>query len=88
MVPALLMIVSFGAFMAALFFRTQGSILPTILAHLSLNVTLGAGGAALSSAVLWWTTGLAYAVIAWVLLPAIQRERSSSAAAAVGTVST
>ena len=45
------------------------AILPTILAHLSLNVTLGVGGAALSSDVLWWTTAVAYALITWVVFP-------------------
>ena len=77
MVPALLTIVSFGVFMGSLFYRTQGSILPTILAHLSLNVTLGVGGAALSSGVLWWTTAVAYALLTWAVFPrTAERERS------------
>jgi hypothetical protein len=67
-VPALLSILTFGTFMAGLFYRTQGSIVPTILAHVSLNATLGLGGASLSSPVLWWSITLLFAVASWALL--------------------
>lgn len=66
-VPALLTIVSFGLFMASLFHRTGGSVIPTILAHLSLNISLSLGGASLSSPVLWWTIAPIYAVLAYFL---------------------
>jgi uncharacterized protein len=68
MVPALLTIVLFGVFMASLFYLADGSILPTILAHLSLNVALSVGGAPLSSRVLWWTVAVAYAALSWMLM--------------------
>jgi hypothetical protein len=41
--------------MAALFYATSGSVIPTILAHLFWNITLGLGGVQLSSAIFWWT---------------------------------
>jgi len=62
--PALLTIAAFGVFMGALYYLGSGSILPTILAHLSLNIVLAIGGAALSSPVLWWTSAIAYSAIA------------------------
>jgi membrane protease YdiL (CAAX protease family) len=66
LVPALLTIMAFGFFMAALFFATQGSVIPTILAHLSLNITLGVGGVQLSSAVFWWVLAGTFLLIgAW-----------------------
>src|SRR5262245_33082804 len=51
----LLAVVFFGVFLAFLFERTAGSVLPTILAHLSLNITLGIRGASPSSRAFWWT---------------------------------
>lgn len=51
----LLTIVFFGVFLAFLFEQTSGSVLPTILAHLSLNVTLALGGASFASRAFWWT---------------------------------
>jgi membrane protease YdiL (CAAX protease family) len=53
-VPSLLFVVMFGVFLAFLFNRTGQSIIATILAHLSLNITLGAGGVLLSSLVFSW----------------------------------
>ena len=68
MVPALLTILSFGLFMAGLFFATNGSVVPTILAHLSWNITLGIGGVNLSSAIFWWTlAGVFIVIAAWCL---------------------
>lgn len=67
-VPALLTILTFGTFMGGLFYRMRGSIVPTVLAHISLNATLSAGGALLSSPVLWWTTTLVFAAASWQLL--------------------
>lgn len=66
LVPALLTIMAFGFFMAGLFFATQHSIIPTILAHLSLNITLGVGGVQLSSALFWWVLAGTFTLIgAW-----------------------
>jgi CAAX protease family protein len=44
----------FGIFLALLFFLSRGNVLATILAHLSLNVTLGLGGVQPASLVFWW----------------------------------
>ena len=59
-----LAIMAFGLFMAALFYRTRGSVIPTILAHLSWNITLGAGGVQLSSNIFWWTLAGLFALSA------------------------
>ena len=68
LVPALFTIGAFGLFMAALFFSTQGSVIPTILAHLSLNVTLGVGGVQLSSSIFWFVLASLFLLIAvWCL---------------------
>jgi len=64
LVPALLTIMAFGLFMAVLFFATQGSVIPTILAHLSLNIALGVGGVQLSSATFWWVLAPLFLLIA------------------------
>jgi membrane protease YdiL (CAAX protease family) len=53
--PGLLFAIVFGVFLAFLFNRTNESILATMIAHLSLNISLGAGGVRLSSLVFWWT---------------------------------
>ena len=66
LVPALLTIMAFALFMAALFYATRGSVIPTILAHLSWNITLGIGGVNLSSATFWWTlAGMFIVIAAW-----------------------
>jgi uncharacterized protein len=64
LLPALLAIFGFGLFMASLFHATQGSVLVTILAHLSLNISLGVGGVRLSSDLFWWTLAIAFIVTA------------------------
>jgi hypothetical protein len=48
-------VVLMGVFLAFVFDRTSGSVLPSMIAHLCLNVTLGLGGAPPSSLALWWT---------------------------------
>jgi membrane protease YdiL (CAAX protease family) len=53
-VPFLLVIALFGIFLAFVFHRTGGSVLATIIAHLSLNISLGAGGVTFASSVFWW----------------------------------
>src|SRR5688572_24009632 len=74
-VPALLTIAAFGLLMAALFFATHGSVIPTILAHLSLNITLGVGGVQLSSSVFWWVLAVMFLLIAaWRLRSSALRD--------------
>jgi hypothetical protein len=46
-------IATFGVFMAFLFNRTGESVVATMAAHLSLNISTGMGGASLSSPVFW-----------------------------------
>ena len=81
-VPALLTIMAFGLFMAALFYATSGSVIPTILAHLSWNITLGIGGVQLSSAIFWWTLAGTFTLIVarlradWIRLRATSPPRS------------
>ena len=54
-------------FMASLFYRTDGSVIPTIAAHLSLNISLGLGGAQLSSSAMWWALATIYVAVAVVM---------------------
>jgi uncharacterized protein len=63
-VPFLVFIGLFGFCLAFLFRRGGGSILPTIVAHLALNVSLGAGGVQLSSPTFWWAMVGMYAICA------------------------
>jgi uncharacterized protein len=79
MVAFLLFVACFGSFLALLFNASGASVLPTMLAHLSLNVTVAVGGVNVSSAVFWWTMAALYgvvAVIAITRLRATDRERS------------
>ena len=52
-VSPLLFITFFGVFMAFIFNRAGRSVLPTIVAHLSLNIVMGFGGVQLSSVIFW-----------------------------------
>jgi len=49
----LVFVALFGVFLGFIFNRTGGSVLATIMPHLSLNFSLGAGGVSLSSRVFW-----------------------------------
>jgi CAAX protease family protein len=74
--PFLLFAALFGIFLAFVFTRTGGNVLATMLAHLSLNVTLAAGGTPLDSRPFWWILVLGIAVsigIAALKLPANER---------------
>jgi len=62
--PFLIFAAFFGYFLAFIFNRTGGSILATIVAHLSLNLSLGAGGGQLSSPIFWWVLVGIYAAVA------------------------
>ena len=66
-VPFLLLIVFFGFYLAFIFNRTGDSVLATILAHLALNISLGAGGVQLSSPVFWWVLVGIYGAFALVI---------------------
>ena len=76
-------VVLMGVFLAFVVDRTSGSILPAILAHLSLNVMLGLGGAPPSSLALWWTMVSVLAVAAltatWVWAKAGMRTAELAA---------
>jgi membrane protease YdiL (CAAX protease family) len=67
MAPFLLFIVLFGFYLAFIFNRTGESILATILAHLTLNISLGAGGVQLSSPVFWWVLVGMYGMFALLI---------------------
>lgn len=64
MVSFLVAIACFGVFLAMLFDASDASVLPTMLAHLSLNVTLAIGGVSLASVVFWRTMAAVYFVVA------------------------
>lgn len=49
----LLMVAGFGVFLALLFNRTRGSLVSTMLAHFSFNMSLAVGGAILGSDFIW-----------------------------------
>jgi len=64
MFSTLTFIALFGVFLVFVFYRAGGSVLATMLAHLSLNVMTGIGGAQLSSVVFWRTLGGIFGVVA------------------------
>ena len=68
MASSLLLIALFGVFLALMFNQAGESVLPTMLAHLSLNVMLGIGGVNLSSVVFWRTMAGIYGAIAVVAI--------------------
>lgn len=54
----LLMVAAFGIFLALLFNRTQNHLVSTMLAHLTFNIGLAVGGAALGSILIWTLAGV------------------------------
>ena len=62
--PMLTLIALFGVFLAALFYRSGDSVLPTMAAHISLNVILGIGGVNLASVAFWIAMAVLTAPIA------------------------
>jgi len=66
MLPFLFVVASFGLFLALVFNEGGESVLPTMVAHLSLNVTLAIGGVSLASVVFWRTMAAVYGVLALV----------------------
>ena len=65
----------FGVFMAFVFYRAGESVMATILAHLSLNITTAMGGVRLSSVVFWTTLATMFSVVA--ILASIAMSRSA-----------
>jgi len=53
-------------FLAALFYRSGDSVLPTMAAHISLNVVLGVGGVDLASFAFWMTMVVLTAPVALI----------------------
>ena len=76
MASTLFFIASFGVFLAFVFNRAGGSVLATILAHLSLNIMTALGGVHLSSVVFWRTLAGIFGVLA--VLTTVVMSRSSS----------
>ena len=64
--PMLTLIALFGVFLAGLFYRSGDSVLPTMAAHISLNVILGIGGVNLASLAFWMTMVVLTAPVALV----------------------
>jgi membrane protease YdiL (CAAX protease family) len=58
----LVTIASFGVFLALLFRKAEQSVLPTMLAHFSLNVMLAIGGVSLTSRLFWRTMAIGSAL--------------------------
>jgi membrane protease YdiL (CAAX protease family) len=78
-IPALLFTALFGVFLAFVFYRTGQSVLATILAHLSLNITTGVGGVDLSSIVFWRTmVGLFGALALLIIIASHTRARQNA----------
>lgn len=76
MFSTLTFIVFFGVFLASVFFRSGQSVLPTIMAHLSLNIMTGIGGVQLSSVMFWRTLAGIFGVLA-ALTSVTSRTRRS-----------
>jgi membrane protease YdiL (CAAX protease family) len=68
MAPFLLLIAFFGLFLALVFNEAGASVLTTMLAHLSLNLTLAIGGVDLSSSVFWWAMAAIFGVVAAMVI--------------------
>ena len=71
---SLLFTALFGFFLAFVFNRTGESVLATMLAHLSLNITMGIGGVQLSSIVFWRTLVAIFGALA-LLITIASRSR-------------
>lgn len=74
MLPFLLMVAGFGLFLALVFNEGGASVLPTMLAHLSLNVMLAIGGVNLSSGIFWWTMVVIYWALSLIVLARLRKQ--------------
>ncbi len=75
----LLTVAFFGVFLALVFNEAGESVLPTMLAHLSLNILLAIGGVSVASSRFWQTMAGAYGLIAIVVLIRLQRSQRVAA---------
>jgi membrane protease YdiL (CAAX protease family) len=80
LLPAMISIATFGVFMSFVFFRSGGSVLATIAAHLSFNVMTGLLGVNLASPVFWWVlAGLFGAfTVTWTVLAELRHVQKST----------
>jgi membrane protease YdiL (CAAX protease family) len=83
MFPTLLAIAFIGVFFGFVFNRAGESTLATIVAHLSLNVMLGTGGAQFSSPAFWWSMTVMFGLTAAVTTVWRQSALRQSVAARV-----
>ena len=67
----------FGVFLALVFNRSGGSVLATILAHLSLNIMTGFGGVQFSSRTFWGTLAVIFGTCA-LLTTVVEYKRAKS----------
>jgi membrane protease YdiL (CAAX protease family) len=79
----LLFVTLFGVFLAFVFNRAGESVLATILAHLSLNIASGFGGAQLSSIVFWRTLVAIFGALALLIVLRSRRPPLQKAAVSV-----
>jgi membrane protease YdiL (CAAX protease family) len=70
----LFVIACFGLFLALVFNESGASVLPAMLAHLSMNVTLALGGVTLSSVVFWRTMAALYGALALVVVVRLRTQ--------------
>ena len=74
MLSFLFTIAGIGLFIALVFNESGASVLPAMLAHLSLNCTLAIGGVNLSSVVFWRTMAALYLAIALVAVVRLRAQ--------------
>jgi uncharacterized protein len=66
MLPFLVFVAVFGLLLGVVFCRAGGSVVPAMLTHLALNITLAAGGVQLSSVWFWVALAVPFALFAGV----------------------
>jgi hypothetical protein len=63
--PFFTAVAAFGIFLSLIFNKTEGHVLSTILAHLSLNTSLALGGARFGNTLWWSLTGVFSLLACW-----------------------
>lgn len=84
-VPTALFTAFFGVWLAAVFYRTGGSVLATMAAHLGLNATQGVGGVDLSSGVYLWSLAGLFGVLAVIGTVVLWRRSVAAPRQVVGS---
>src|SRR5205823_13724156 len=84
MISFLAFAAAFGVFLAIVFFRAGESVVPTMAAHVVLNIMLAIGGASLRSVVYWNTLAAATILVAVVLVATSTRHMISRRHSATG----